>query len=237
MRGSTMTGALAATALAIGLAVTGCGSGGDQAAETETSAETTPASGNAETTTTETSAAAPADNRTVGEYLTANGVSQTIVKAGEPGVPVVDLPMPDGWESIPESDLPQDAYGAIYLTESKGTPNPPAIIARMARLDGGTFDVTEILTLSPNAVTRLPGWDGPTTGTPSELDGNAAVNIAGNATVEDAPGFVARKTVVIEGPQNTYVLALDAQSAVDQQPAVLDAMRTIDAGTTINPRP
>ncbi len=228
MRSSTTLSVLAAAALAVALTVAGCGSSGEKAAET------TSAAPESTETTPETAAM---DDQTVGEYLTANGVSQTIVKANEPGVPMVDLPMPDGWESIPENDLPQDAYGAIVLSAVKDSPNPPVIIARMARLEGGTFEVAKILELSPNAVTRLQGWDGPTTGTPSDLDGSAAVDIAGNATIDDAPGFVARKSVVIEGPQNTYILALDAQGPADQAPVMLEAMGVIDDGTTINPAP
>lgn len=226
MRPSATIGALAAVTVAVGLAVTGCGSSGDSG-ETSSSESSSSAA--------ETSAAAPADTQTVGEYLTANGVTQSIVKANEPGVPKVDLPMPEGWEPIPDADLPQDAYGAIFLSSAKGTPNPPAIIARMARLDGGNFDAATILELSPNAVIKLPGWEGPAAGTPSELGGSEAMAIAGTATVEGAPGFVARKTVVIDGQQNTFVLALDAQGAADQQQALLDAMGAIDEGTTITP--
>lgn len=229
MRPSATIGALAAVTVAIGLAVTGCGSSGDSAQTAESSA----ASSSSPTSAAETSAAAPADAQTVGEYLTANGVTQTIVKANEPGVPKIDLPMPEGWESIPDADLPQDAYGAIFLSAAKGTPNPPAIIARMARLDGDNFEVAKILELSPNAVIKLPGWEGPTAGTPSELGGSQAMAIAGTATVEGAPGFVARKTVVIDGQENTFVLALDAQGPADQQQALLDAMGVIDEGTTI----
>ena len=89
--------------------------------------------------------------------------------------------------------------------------------------------------LAPNAVTKTPGWQGPTTGQPSELGGFKAVTIAGTADVDGAPMFVARKTVVIPGPQNTYLLALDAQGAVDQQQALTDAMTAVDDGTTITP--
>ncbi|MDG4663991.1 LpqN/LpqT family lipoprotein [Mycobacterium sp. 236(2023)] len=216
--------------------LTGCGSGDDKSGES--SATSSAASSSAETTTaeaTETSAAAPADKQTVGEYLTANGVSHTIVKANEPGVPKVDLPMPEGWEPIPDADLPQDAYGAIFLSAAKGTPNPPAVIARMARLEGGEFDVATILELVPNAVTKLDGWQGPLVGEPAELGGFEAVAIAGTALVDGAPTFVARKGVVIEGAEHTYMLALDAQGPVEQQDAILAAMTTIDSGTTITP--
>ncbi|MGP4056074.1 LpqN/LpqT family lipoprotein [Mycobacterium sp. 4D054] len=225
MRISATVSVLGALAVVIGVA--GCGSGGDGdgGATTDTAASSA----------SETSTSA-AGGQTVGDYLTANGVTQTIVKAGDPGVPGVELPMPDGWEPVTDaSDVPQDVYGAIYLSAGKGTQNPPAILARMARLDGGTFDVATILELAPNAVTRLPGWDGPVTGTPSELGGFQATAIAGQADVDGTPNFVARKTVVIPGPENTFLLALDAQGPVDQRQALTDAMAVIDERTTISP--
>ena len=47
--------------------------------------------------------------------------------------------------------------------------------------------------------------------------------------------FVARKTVVIPGQDALYLLALDAQGAPDQQEALILAMETFDADTTITP--
>lgn len=237
MRPVTTIGALAAATVAIGLTLTGCGSNGDSndSASSETSA--TSATSSSETSESSapagTTAAAPAD-QTVGAYLTAQGVTQTIVKRGEPGAPKLNLPMPDGWADV-GADTPQDAYGAIYLQSAEGMPNPPAILARMARLAGGEFDAAKILELSPNAVTNTPGWDGPTEGQPSTLGGYDAVVIAGTAQVNGVPNFVARKTVVIPGAQNTYVLALDAQGPVDQQQVLMDAMTVIDEKTTIEP--
>lgn len=238
MRSATTIGALAAATVAIGLTLTGCGSSGDstESASSETSAtsaasETSSAESSAPAGTT---AAAPAGNQTVGAYLTAQGVTQTVVTRGEPGVPTLNLPMPEGWADV-GADTPEDAYGAIYLQSAEGTPNPPAILARMARLEGGQFDVAKILELSPNAVTQAPGWDGPSAGQPSTLGGFDAVAIAGTAEVNGAPNFVARKTVVIPGADHTYILALDAQGPVDQQQVLMDAMKTIDEQTTIEP--
>lgn len=235
MRKPATISVLATVTVAVGLAVTGCGSSSDSAESTESSA-TSSASSAAETTTAETSetSEAAATTQTVGEYLTAQGVKQTIVTRGDPGVPTLNLPMPEGWADV-GGDTPEDAYGAIYLESAKGTPNPPAILARMARLEGGDFDDAKILELSPNAVTRMPGWDGPTVGQPSTLGGFDAMAIAGTAVVDGAPNFIARKTVVIPGQEHTYVLALDAQGPVDQQQALLDAMTVIDQQTTIEP--
>ena len=229
MRQPATISALAAVAVAIGLTVTGCGSSGESTEST--SSETTT---EAATETSETSAAAPADTQTVAEYLNGQGVAQTIVKRGEPGVPTLNLPMPEGWADV-GGDTPEDAYGAIYLESAKGSPNPPAILARMARLEGGEFDAAKILELSPNAVTKTPGWEGPAAGEPSTLGGLDAMAIAGTAVLDGAPKFIARKTVVIPGPEHTYILALDAQGPVDQQQVLIDAMTVIDEETTIEP--
>lgn len=232
MRPPASISGLAAVAVAIGLGLTGCGSSGDSG---ESASQTSTAAAADETSeSAETSAAPPADPQTVGEYLTAQGVTQTIVTRGEPGVPTLDLPMPPGWADV-GSDTPEDAYGAIYLRSAEGTPNPPAILARMARLEGGRFDAAKILELSPNAVTKTPGWEGPTTGEPSTLGGFDAVAIAGTAPIDGEPNFIARKTVLIPGPQHTYILALDAQGPADQEQVLIDAMFVIDEDATIKP--
>lgn len=238
MRTSTATSVLAAAAVVVGLALTGCGSGGDDPPGTSAQASAS----SAEETTTETTeageatetSAAGADSQTVAEYLTAQGVTQTIVTRDDPAAPRLNLPMPPGWADV-GGDTPQDAYGAIYLESAKDTPNPPAILARMARLEGGDFDPATILELSPNAVTRTPGWEGPAAGQPSTLGGFQASAIAGTAVLDGVPNFIARKTVVIPGPEVTYLLALDAQGPVEQQQALIDAMTVIDNETTIEP--
>ncbi|MBB2989909.1 hypothetical protein FHR72_001372 [Mycolicibacterium iranicum] len=229
MRSPASPSALAAAGLAVALVVAGCGSGGEDAASSappETSAAESSAAGSPP--------AAAADGQTVAEYLTANGVTQTLVTRGDAEAPELGLPMPEGWADV-GGDIPKDAYGAIYLAAAKGTPNPPAIIARMARLEGGTFDPAEILDLAPNALTRLPGWSGPDAGNAGTLDGFDATAIAGRAQIDGAPTFVARKTVVIPGREHTYLLALDAQGPINQQQALTDAMAVIDEETTIKP--
>ncbi|ANI38393.1 LpqN/LpqT family lipoprotein [Mycolicibacterium vaccae] len=232
MRSTTTISALAAVAVVLGTSVSGCASGRDDGAGTATTETSAAASGTGSAGT----ATAPADHRTLDDYLKANGVTQTVVKAGEPGVPGVELPMPDGWEPVTDAGAaPPDAYGAIFLTAAKGTANPPAILVRMVRLDGGTFDVGKILELAPKAVTSLPMWTGPEIGTPGEVGGFPSSEIAGRADVDGIPNFVARETVVIPGPQHTYLLALDAQGPLDQQQDLLAAMSVIDERTTITP--
>lgn len=206
------------------IGLTGCGSGEKTDSATSAASSSVPAS---------TTSAAPGTTLTIAEYLRQKNIRQTMVKRGDPGAPRLNLPMPAGWADVGR-DTPPDAYGAIYLQAPGPTPNPPAIIARMARLDGDV-DVAKLLEYAPTAVTRAPGWEGPTTGRPSTLDGFDAVQIAGTATIDGAPTFVARKTVVITAPKNVYLLALDAQGPVDQTSALIDAMTVIDERTTIQP--
>ncbi len=214
--------ALGTAAAVIGL--TGCGTDTSTSSSVATSSSTEPSTGTPATT-------APAQDLTIAEYLRERGVSQTAVKRGDPGAPQLNLPMPPGWEDI-GADAPADAYGAIVLTSAAQTPNPPGIVARMARLDG-EVNTDKLLEYAPNAVTRAPGWDGPVTGQPSELGGFDAVQIAGTAVIDGEQMFIARKTVVIPGPDKVYLLALDAQGPVDQQPELIDAMAVIDDQTSI----
>ncbi|WNG88727.1 LpqN/LpqT family lipoprotein [Mycobacterium sp. ITM-2016-00317] len=225
MRSTTTISVLAAVAVVLGTTVSGCASGRDDSAETGSGAATS-----------ETSAAPATDDRDVDDYLLANGVTQTVVKAGEPGVPNVELPMPDGWEPVTDAAaVPPDAYGAIFLSAGEGTPNPPAILVRMVRLDGGTFDAAKILELSPNAVRALPAWTGPEIGTPGEVGGFRSSEIAGRADIDGVPNFVSRETIVIPGPEHTYLLLLDAQGPLDQQQAIIAATKIIDERTIITP--
>lgn len=209
-------------AVAIGL--TGCGSGEKSDSAPSSASSSAPAS---------TTSAAPAAALTIAEYLEQNDITQTMVKRGDPGAPQLHLPMPAGWADVGRN-TPKDAYGAIYLQAAGQTPNPPAIIARMARLDGDV-DAAKLLEYAPTAVTRAPGWDGPRTGQPSTLGGFDAVQIAGTATIDGVPTFVARKTVVITAPKNVYLLALDAQGPLDKKQSMTAAMAVIDEQTTIQP--
>ncbi|MEH3141708.1 MAG: LpqN/LpqT family lipoprotein [Mycobacterium kyogaense] len=220
--------ALICACAAVMIGVTGCGS--ENTADSPSPSPSTSAQASAPSSPAPAGPSAGAP--TIAEYLKQNNITQTMVTRGQPGVPQLNLPIPPGWADV-GADTPEDAYGAIYLEAAKQAANPPAIIARMARVNGSA-DTAKLLEYAPNAVTRAPGWDGPTTGGPSTLGGFDAVQIAGTATLNGAPTFVARKTVVITAPQALYLLALDAQGPLDQQPALMDAMRVIDEQTTID---
>ncbi|MDO3636084.1 LpqN/LpqT family lipoprotein [Mycolicibacterium arseniciresistens] len=228
---STRTAALVAAAVLLCAGATACGS------EDKTNTATTSASTSASASAAASSSAAPSSapqgqGVTVADYLRDNGISQTLVKRGEPGTPQLNLPIPPGWRDL-GADAPEDAWGAIVLDGPAAT-DPPAVIARMARLSGGEPDAAEILKLAPNALRNQPGYQG-SEGQPAELGGFQAAAVAGTVQKDGAAMFVARKTVVIPGQDGMYLLALDAQGTEDQQAAITDAMSVIDAETTIEP--
>ena len=228
----TTRAALAAAAAILGLGIAACGSdGGSDATTPEQTAASSSASANS---AAPGSRAEPAPDQTVGDYLRDNNITQTVVVRGNPTAPQLDLPMPTGWKDV-GADTPPDSYGAIVLESAADAPNPPAIIARMVRLGGGEIDQATILELAPNAVRKLPGWEGPAAGRPATLSGFDATEIAGTASQQGQPMFVARKTVVIPGKDGVYLLALDAQSTPDQKQAVIEAMSVIDAETKVTP--
>ena len=222
---------LGAAAIVLNLGLAGCGT--DSATETTTSEQT---STSVETSSATTSAPAQAQQpaTTVGDYLNENGVTQIMVSRGDATAPQLNLPTPPGWMDV-GANTPRDAYGAIVLESAAGGPNPPVIVASMARLSGGEVDQARILELAPNAVRNQPGYDGPETGSPGTLSGFDAAQIAGNLYKDGQSVFVARKTVVIPGTDATYLLAIDAQGTADQQQSLLEAMSVIDAETTIQP--
>jgi hypothetical protein len=215
-----MAKVLAAGSVAMSFALAGCGS------------SSTPEQSTEPTASSQTPAPAQPSAQTVGDYLEENGITMAPVKRGDPGSPQLNLPIPPGWSDL-GPDTPEDAWGGIALTEP-ASDNPPAIIARMARLSDDA-DHARILELAPNAVKNQPGYNGPDSGQPSKLGGFDAMEIAGTVEQNGQTVFVARKTVVIPGQDALYLLALDAQGAPDQQEALILAMETIDADTTITP--
>ncbi|MGB3356229.1 MAG: LpqN/LpqT family lipoprotein [Mycobacterium sp.] len=219
----------AAIALSLGLA--GCGTDSATEATPSEQSSTSVETSSAPTSTPE-QAQQPAT--TVGDYLDENGITQIMVSRGDATAPQLDLPTPPGWMDV-GPNTPKDAYGAIVLESAAGGPNPPVIVASMARLSGGEVDQARILELAPNAVRNQPGYDGPETGSPGTLSGFDAAQIAGTLYKDGQSVFVARKTVVIPGTDATYLLAIDAQGTADQQQALLEAMSVIDAETTIQP--
>lgn len=229
-----MLGAVVAGVAALGLVLSGCGS---KDASSETASESSSAS---ESSTASASSAAPSStpaaaspNETIDDYLKANGIQQTPVRRGDPGSPDLGLPTPPGWRILSDTEAPETAWGAIVLDDPAAGSNPPAIIAKMAKLTGGAPDPATLLKLAPNAVRTLPEFDGPETGQDGQLAGFQASTIGGTFVQDGVNMLVARKTVVIPAKDATYLLALDVQGNEEFAMQMMDATATIDEQTTI----
>lgn len=213
---------VAAVALGVGLA--GCGS--DDQSEATPSAETT-----SETSATSAQAAAP--KYTIVDYIRENNIQETPVKRGDPGSPAIELPIPPGWRDAGQA-TPQWAYGAIVSEDRAFAQNPPTIVALVSKLTG-PVDPAKILEYAPGEIQNLPGYDGATSGSKTELSGFDAVQLGGSYTKDGVKRAIAQKTVVIPGQDALFVLQLNADGTADQMNALTAATNVIDEQTKITP--
>jgi len=235
---SVRAGAIAITAVALGLSLAGCGSDTktDPSATETTSSEAATTTTTTTTTTSEaaptTSAQATGPNYTIVDYIRDNNIVETPVKRGDPGAPTIDLPTPPGWEDAGPR-TPEWAYGAIVSTDPAFKADPPSIIALVSKLTGNV-DPAKILEFAPGEIKNMPGFEGGE-GTPDELSGFDAVQVGGTYKKNGVLRAIAQKTVVIPGQGGLYVLQLNADGLEDQIGALMDATSAIDEQTTITP--
>ncbi|MEV3902451.1 LpqN/LpqT family lipoprotein [Mycobacterium sp. NPDC050551] len=225
---------VAIAAVALGLALVGCGS--DTATESSTSKETTSkATSKAEATKSapETSPA-PAEgaNYTIVDYIKENQIVETPIHRGDPGSPTLDLPIPPGWEDA-GANAPEWAWGAIVFSDPAAAADPPSVIALMSKLTGNV-DPAKIIEFAPNELKNLDGWDG-TDGQSSTMSGFDAWQLSGTYVKDGATRLIGQKTVVIPGQDGMYVLQLNADGPEGQEGPMMDAMNLIDEQTTITP--
>ncbi|MCX6400616.1 MAG: LpqN/LpqT family lipoprotein [Propionibacteriales bacterium] len=226
---SRFAAAPAALLLAFGLVA--CGSDepdSDKSKETPSASptSTSPSSDSS----SEPTEAAPT---TIPEYLAQEGIEQTQLTRDTDEL-TVDLPVPDGWSSTEDyADLA--SYGAIVLDAAADPSNPPRILGILARLDGDA-DPAKILEYAPGELEAIDGFT-PTNmgGDSSTLGGFDAVQIGGTYTDGGQELLIAQKTVVIPGDDALYVLQLNAYALSDEVDALIAALETIDAQTTITP--
>ena len=228
--------------LAVGLALAGCGAdirtteGTPKAAAAAESPGTTTRQSPPRTTKPrvaprEENAAGPHD--TIASYIDENDIEETPVKRGDPGAPMIDLPLPDGWADA-GSDTPEWAYNAIVYTGPEAAEYPPSIVALLSRLDGDV-DPQAILDLAGGELQNLPGYKGGNEGTFSTLGDFAAFQLGGTWVQDGLKKIVAQKTVVIDGSDGLYVLQINADGIAGQAEIVGAATGVIDAETVITP--
>ncbi|MCV7049357.1 LpqN/LpqT family lipoprotein [Mycobacterium heidelbergense] len=221
---------IAATiAVALGLAVVGCGSNNKTSPSTSTS---TSASTSASASATSATTAAPGAqaNKTIADYVRENHITETPVHHGDPG-PNVDLPVPAGWQLNQNSGT---SYGGIVLAQPADPADPPTISALYSKLTGDV-DPAKIIQYAPGELLDLPGYQGSGSGQASTLGGFQAWQLSGTYQRDGKTRAVAQKTVVIPSQGAVFVLQLNADSLQSDQGPLMDATNVIDDQTTITP--
>jgi Probable lipoprotein LpqN len=232
MTTSRSAGVTAMAAIALGLALAGCGTENksEPPTTTATASETMTTTSDAAPTTT---AQAAGPSYTIVDYIRDNGIVETPVHRGDPGSPTIGLPFPPGWQDA-GPDTPEWAYGAIRFTDPAMAEDPPTITALVSKLTGNV-DPAKILEFASGEIKNLPGYEGAESGSPSTLGGFEARQIGGTYTKDGVKRAIAQKTVVIPGKDGLYVLQLNADGREEQLGPLLDATVVIDEQTTITP--
>jgi hypothetical protein len=226
----TLSRACATAAVALSLALAGCGS--DTKTEpSKTESTTSAASSSASSSAAPTSAVtASGPNETIADYIKKNAITETPVAKGDAGAPVVTLPIPDGWTDA-DAQKPQGAYAAMEYADPAAAKPVPAIVAMMVKLsDPAKPD--EVLGYAAGEVRNLPGFEGGS-GEDTKLGGFDGFQIGGTYDKDGGKLFVAQKTIVIPSPNGLFVLQLNAKSTEDGSGPLLGAMSDIDEKTTI----
>ncbi len=221
-----LTAVLATAALSLTLVACGSGTTSDNKTSTSTSTSTS-------TTTSATSPTPGAQaNYTIADYIRDNDIQETPVHHGDPGSPNIDLPVPDGWQLLPEgSGAP---YGGIAYTQPADPSDPPTIVAILSKLTGNV-EAAKILEFAPGELKNLPGYEGSNNGSASTLSGFQAWQLGGSYTKNGKQRAVAQKTVVIPSQDGLFVLQLDADALDSEQDVLMDATGVIDDQTKITP--
>ncbi|KAA0090341.1 hypothetical protein CIW49_31735 [Mycolicibacterium sp. P1-18] len=230
MKSSALTGAAAAVA-ALAVVLSGCGSDG----KTATSSSSSTGSSSS-TTTSEKPAAgetpAKAAAPTIADYIKDNGIQEAGVKMGDPDAPVVNLPVPDGWQPLPPEQAPEYAYGAIVFNGPEFKADPPNIVALMSKLSGDV-DPQKIIDLAPGELNNLPDYKPGNEGENSTLGDYPAYVLGGTYTRDGATRYIAQKTVVIPTDGGLYVLQLNVDGPDAAGDVLSAATEKIDSDTTI----
>jgi hypothetical protein len=228
MKKSAAAVGIAIAVISLGVGVVGCSK------ESKSSSASSSTSASASTSTSAsaatTSAQASGPNQTIADYIKQNNIQETMINHSTAGAPTIDLPLPDGWKTIPESaDAP---YGGIVFNTPSDPNDPPKVIAIVEKLTGNV-DGDKLLALAPGEIKNLPGYNGGD-GEKNSLSGYPAYQLGGDYTKDGTQRVVAQKTVVIPAKDGgIYVLQLNAEGPEPDKTPLMDATNVIDDKTTI----
>ena len=196
-----------------------------------TSTSTSTSTSTATTSAPSTSAQASGPNETIADYIENNNIQATTITPGTPGAPTIDLPVPEGWTRIRESDDAQ--YFGVFFNTPTDLGDPPQITATVEKLTGNV-DIDKLLAVAPGEVKNLPDYNG-SDGIPATLSGFPASRLNGVYTKNGVPRMVAHNTVVIQSKDGIYLLQIKAESLEADADALRAAAPVIVQKTTITP--
>lgn len=172
-------------------------------------------------------------NKTLADYFAANDITQTSVRPGQSGAPIVTIPVPPGW-SAAGSDLQPGVYAELLYDDATNPGDVPFVEVLLSRLDGPA-DPAQVLEYAPGELRNLPDYDSVSQPMTSELSGFDAVQLAGLYTKDGEQRLIAQKTVVIPSPNGLFVLQMNADAPSADAPALQLATVVIDEKAAISP--
>src|ERR1700742_1994633 len=225
---------IAIVAIAIGLAGCGSSSTNTSGAGNSSASGSTPTSATAAKPQSKVAPRLSVDgpNPSIASYFKDSHITATPVHKGDPGAPVVNSPIPDGWADA-GPDTPPTAYWAIVDAGPEAAKYSPSIVATLSKLDGDV-DPQKLIELAAGGTKNLPGFKQMGEGSEDNLGGSPAYQLGGTWKQDGQEKAVADKVVVINGKDNIYLLELNADCLPDQVEKALPATITIDEKTTIN---
>ena len=171
-------------------------------------------------------------NKTLADYFSANDITQTPLRPGEPGIPTITIPLPPGWSEA-GPDTPSGAYAEILYDDATNPDDVPFVEVLISRLEGPA-DPAQVLEFSPGELRNLPDYRSVSEPMTSKLSGFDAVQLAGLYTKDGEERLIAQKTVVIPSPNGLFVLQMNADAPKADAPALQLATVVIDEQATID---
>lgn len=172
-------------------------------------------------------------NKTIADYFAANSITQTPVRPGEPGAPIITIPAPPRWSDA-GSELQSGVYAELLYDDASNLDDVPYVEVLLSRLDGAA-DPAQVLEYAPGELRNLPDYRSVSEPMTSRLSGFDAVQLAGLYTKDGGERLIAQKTVVIPSPNGLFVLQMNADAPTADAPALQLATAFIDQQAKITP--
>lgn len=172
-------------------------------------------------------------NKTIADYLAANGIVQIPARPGEANVPSIDIPVPAGWSDVGDETAP-GIYREMVYDFATNPDDAPFVDIILSRIDGAA-DPVRILDFAPGELQNLPDYRPVSEPNASQLSGFEAVQLAGIYSKDGEARIIAQKTVVIPSAYGLFVLQMNADGPKGEAAVVQQVTAQIDERTKIAP--